>query len=96
MNFSCGDLNFGLIPSDAERFRFLNQFKLTASWDDGGYTLFWQEKSVPWQYGRLYVISKGKTLAEATDAAIGRYNRQHRITQRDGEPSGVQRLQVRG
>jgi len=38
-------------------FRFLERFKLTASWDDEGYTRFWREKSVPWQYGRLYVIS---------------------------------------
>jgi hypothetical protein len=64
----------------AERLRFLDQFKQTASWDDEGYTLFWREKSVPCQYGRLYVISKGATLAQATDAAIERYNRKHGIT----------------
>ncbi len=29
--------------------------------------------SVPWQYGLLYVISKGTTLTEATDAAIQRW-----------------------
>lgn len=52
--------NFGLMPSDAERFRFLDQFKLTASWDDEGYTLFWREKSVPWQYGRLDVNLEAK------------------------------------
>ncbi|GEM_PF-3033840 len=57
---------FDVMPSDADRFRFLDEFKLTANWDDEEFTLFWREKSVPWQYGKLYVISKGKTLADAT------------------------------
>lgn len=84
--------------SDKERFRFLDEFKLTAKWDDEEFTLFWREKSVPWQYGRLYVISKGKTLAEATDAAIERYNRKHGIATRQHPESanGVCWLQVRG
>jgi hypothetical protein len=86
------------MPSDAERFRFLEQFKLTASWDDEEFTLFWREKSVPWQYGRLYVISKGKTLAEATDTAIERYNRKHGIPpgEQPESLSGVRWLHVRG
>ena len=41
------------------------------AWDDEEWTLFFRDKSVAWLYGKLYVISKGKTLAEATDAAIG-------------------------
>jgi len=42
-------------------------------------------------------ISKGKTLAEATDAAIERYNRKHGISTPDvPERIGVQWLQVRG
>jgi hypothetical protein len=85
------------MPSDAERFRFLNQFKLTASWDDQEFTLFWREKSVPWLYGRLYVISKGRTLAKATDVAIERYNRKHGIKTLDVPGgTGVRWLQVRG
>jgi hypothetical protein len=86
------------MPTDDERFRFLEQFKLTANWDDEEFTLFWREKSVPWQYGRLYVISKGKTLAEATGAAIERYNRKHGIdTGVHPESSNrVRWLQVRG
>ena len=75
----------------------MDQFKLTASWDDEEFTLFWREKSVRWQYGRLYVISKGRTLAEATDAAIERYNRKHGITVSDAPSrTGVPWLQVRG
>lgn len=87
-----------MVPGDDERFRFLEQFKLSASWDDEEFTLFWREKSVPWQYGRLYVISKGKTLAEATDAAIARYNRKHGLAtgEHSGCSNGVRWLQVRG
>ena len=52
------------MPSDAERFQFLDQFKLTANWDDEEFTLFSRQKSVSWQYGRLFVISKGKNLGQ--------------------------------
>ena len=63
------------MPCDQERFRFLDEFKLTANWDDEEFTLLWREKSLPWQYGRLYVISKGTSLAAATDAAIERWEK---------------------
>lgn len=68
------------MPSDEERFRFLEQFKLTTAWDDEEWTLFFREKSVGWLYGKVYVISKGRTLEEATDGAIERYNRKHGIS----------------
>ncbi len=86
------------MPSDAERWRFLERFKLTTSWHDKEWTLFWREKSYPWKVGELHVISKGATLAEATDAAIERYNRKHGIAAEDPleRPSGVRWLQVRG
>jgi hypothetical protein len=48
---------------------------LVRAWDDEEWTLFFRDNSVAWLYGKFYVISKGKTLAEATDDAIGRYNR---------------------
>jgi hypothetical protein len=32
------------MPTDEQRFRFLEKFKLTASWDDEELTLFWREK----------------------------------------------------
>lgn len=68
-----------LSPTNDQRFRFLDQFKLTASWeDDQGFTLFWREKSFPWKYGQLHVISEGATLAEATDAAIERWEKKHK------------------
>jgi hypothetical protein len=85
------------MPSDEERFRFLEEFKLTTAWDDEEWTLFFRDKSVAWLYGRVCVISKGKTLAEATDAAIGRYNRKHGIAPAEVPVrNGVHWLQVRG
>ena len=82
--------------TDEDRLRFLEQFKLTTSWDDEEWTLFFRDKSVAWLYGKSYVIAKGKTLAEATDAAIERYNRKHGVTTSEvPERIGVQ-LQVRG
>ena len=85
------------MPSDDERLRFLEQFKLTIAWDDEEWTLFFRDKSVAWLYGKSYVISKGKTLAEATDAAIERYNRKHGVpTPEVPERTGVQWLQIRG
>ncbi len=85
------------MPSDEERFRFLAQFKLTTAWDDEEWTLFFRDKSVAWFHGKGYVISKRKMLAEATDAAIGRYNRKHGFkTPEFPEGTGVQWLQLRG
>ena len=70
---------------------------LVRAWDDEEWTLFFRDKSVAWLYGKVCVISKGKTLAEATDAAIERYNRKHGISTPDvPERIGVQWLQVRG
>lgn len=84
------------MPTDDERFRFLDQFKLTANWDNEEFTLFWREKSVPWQYGRLYVISKGATLTEAADAAIQRWEKKHGKHWIPEQSSGVVRLPLRG
>jgi len=85
------------MPSDVERLRFLEDFKLTTAWDDDEWTLFFRDKSVAWLYGKVYVIAKGKTLAEATDAAIERYNRKHGVTPAEiPEGRGVKWLEVRG
>jgi hypothetical protein len=43
------------------------------------------------------VISKGKTLAEATDIAIARYNRKHGIDRKNEvDVVGIRLLEVRG
>jgi hypothetical protein len=70
---------------------------LVRTWDDEEWTLFFRDTSVAWLYGKVYVISEGKTLAEATNAAIARYNRKHGITSPEvPERIGVEWLQIRG
>ena len=88
---------FPSMPSDAERLRFLEQFQLSVTWHDDVATIFWRGRASPGQPGGYHEISKGKTLAEATDAAIQRYNRKQGITTgKRPDSSGVQWLQVRG
>ena len=58
----------------------------------------WRAKHENWEGSPpYYPVADGKTLDEATDAAIERYNRKHGIAERGAaEPLGVQWLQVRG
>lgn len=69
------------MPSDAERFRFLAKFRLHVSFHYDHVTLMWQERvrhnqaSPPY-----YPVASGKTLEDATDAAIARYNRKHGLS----------------
>jgi hypothetical protein len=83
------------MPSDAERFRFLAKFRLHVSFHYDHVTLMWQERvrhnqaSPPY-----YPVASGKTLEEATDAAIARYNRKHGVL--SGPTLDVRILEVRG
>lgn len=86
------------VPTDAERFRFIAKFRLHVSFHDDHVTLMWQEKvqhretSPPY-----YPVAGGLTLADATDAAIARYGRNHGVTTPEvPERTGVQWLQIRG
>jgi hypothetical protein len=83
--------------TDEERLRFIEKFQLSVTWHDDVATIFWRGRASPGQPGGYHEISKGKTLAEATDAAIKRYNRKHGVTTPEiPERTGVQWLQVRG
>ena len=85
------------MPSDEERLLFLGQFQLSVTWHDDVATIFWRGRASPGQPGGYHEISKGKTLSEATDAAIQRYYRKHGIKPPElPERTGVQWLQVRG
>ena len=83
------------MPSDAERFRFLAKFRLHVAFHDDHVTLMWQKKVQHWEASPPYFeVASGKTLEEATDAAIARYNRKHGLSQ---VPSpDVLVLEVRG
>jgi hypothetical protein len=67
------------MPSDAERFRFISKFRLNVSWHADHVTLMWQEKVQHWEASPpYYPVASGPTLAEATDAAIERWEKKHR------------------
>jgi hypothetical protein len=63
--------------SDAGRFRFLSEFQLSIGWSDEGATMFWTGKARPGQPGRLFIVAKGRTLGDATDAAVKRWEAKH-------------------
>ena len=67
------------MPSDAERFRFLARFRLYVAFHSDHVTLMWQERVLHWEASPpYYPVASGKTLGEATDAAIARYTAQWR------------------
>jgi hypothetical protein len=69
------------MPSDAERFRFLAKFRLHVAFHDDHVSLLWQKKVHHWEASPPYFeVASGKTLEEATDAAIARYNRKHGLS----------------
>ena len=78
------------MPSDAERFRFIAKFRLHVSFHADHVTLMWQEKVQHWEASPpYYPVASGKTLEDATDAAIERYNRKHGITTPEGSRNGL-------
>jgi hypothetical protein len=69
------------MPSDDERFRFIAKFRLHVSIHDDHVTLMWQETVQHWEASPpYYPVASGKTLEDATDAAITRYNRKHGLS----------------
>ena len=79
------------MPSDAERWRFLADHKLTLHTDGGPYMVHWCRTSGPGQLPKFLPISNGATAEEAVDRAIAHYNRKHGIAQ-----VRVVELEVRG
>jgi hypothetical protein len=62
---------------DERRFRFLEQFRLSVTWSADGVSIFWRGRPVPGMPGAYHPITSGKTLEEATDRAIERWERKH-------------------
>jgi hypothetical protein len=95
------------MPTDAERWRFLADHKLTLHTDNGdyGYMVHWVRTGGPGQPPRFYPVSTGATADEAIDRAIERYNRKHKIqhppvsrenSSQSERGLAVQRVPVRG
>jgi hypothetical protein len=86
------------MPTDAERWRFLADHKLTLHTDGGeyGYMVHWCRTAGPGEPPAFYPVSNGKTAEEAIDRAIERYNKKHGITAPAFSESRAVMLQVRG
>jgi hypothetical protein len=84
------------MPSDSERFRFLAKFRLHVTFPADHVTLMWQEKVQHWEASPpYYPVASGKTLEDATDAAIERWERKHHVTY-SASTSDFVRLPFRG
>jgi hypothetical protein len=86
------------MASDAERFRFIAEFRLHVAFHSDHVTLMWQGRVEHWEASPpYYPVASGKTLEEAVDAGIARYNRKHGITPlRHDQQGGIQWLELRG
>jgi hypothetical protein len=65
------------MPTDAERWRFVADHKLTLHTDGGDYLVHWVRTGGPGQPPKFYSVSNGRTPEEAIDNAIARYKRKH-------------------
>ena len=83
------------MPTDAERWRFLADHKLTLHTDGGdyGYMVHWCRTSGPGQPPRFFPVSNGKTADEAIDAAISRYEgKQRRLRRMDADTPSAETI----
>jgi hypothetical protein len=84
------------VPTDAERWRFLADHELSVVWYDSGASISWREKwPEPGKIAAYRHLSRGKTLEEAVDVLIERYNRKHGISV-GADPIQCVQLEVRG
>jgi hypothetical protein len=88
------------VPTDAERFRFLAEHKLSVVWYDDGASIHWRERwPEPGKAASYRNLSRARSLAEAVDIIIRKYLRKHRGLERqesDEHSLGVRMLEVRG
>lgn len=65
------------MPTDAERWRFVADHKLTLHTDGGDYLVHWVRTGGPGEPPKFYPVSNGRSPQEAIDNAIARYKRKH-------------------
>lgn len=63
--------------TDEQRFRFMAEHQLSVTWYDDGASIFWRGNAKPGQPAPYHPVSQGRTLAEAIDKAIARWESQH-------------------
>src|SRR5437763_7286536 len=72
------------MPSDAERFRFLADHELSVVWYDSGASISWREKwPEPGKTAGYVLLCRAKTLEEAIDSVIERWERKHKALPRE-------------
>lgn len=70
-----------IVPTDAERFQFIEKFRLHVTFHSDHVTLMWRRNVLHWEASPPYfLIASGPTLEAATDAAIERYERKHGLS----------------
>ena len=84
------------MPTDAERWRFLADHKLTLHTDGTVYRVHWCQTAGLGQPPKFHSVSSGATAEEAIDRAIERYYRKHGLPRLAERELGVRRLVVRG
>jgi hypothetical protein len=85
------------VPTDAERFHFLEAHKLSVTFTNDGASIYWRGKDEPGKPGGFYPIASGPTLQVAVDRAISRWERKHRASFRPAVVDhSVVWLEVRG
>jgi hypothetical protein len=70
--------------SDEERFRFLEEFKLSVTRNNDGVSIFWRGRDSPGQPGQYSSVASGRTLADTVDQAIARWEKKHGQPYRPG------------
>jgi hypothetical protein len=86
------------MPSDAERWRFLEENELCVTWYDNGASLAWREKRPPPGKTAGYRhLARARTLTAAIDSVIARWKRKHRVGDTEStQTSECVMLEVRG
>ena len=70
------------MPTDAERWRFLEDHELCVTWYDGGPSLAWREKRPePGKTAGYRHLARGRTLTEAIDSVIARWKRKYGVAE---------------
>lgn len=64
--------------TNESRFRFLEEHQLSITWYDNGASISWREqKPAPGRTAGYRPVARARTLAEAVDQAIERWERKH-------------------
>ncbi|MGH7604186.1 MAG: hypothetical protein ACRENK_09350 [Gemmatimonadaceae bacterium] len=83
------------MPTDAERWQFLAKHELCVTWYDNGASISWREKwPAPGRIAGYRHLARGRTLEEAINKVMARYQQKHGITV--GQPVELVMLEVRG